>query len=111
MLSDAVMFLSCGLLLAGALFGLLAAIGVLRLPDLASRAHAASKAGVVGGGLVLLAVVLAAFDGAIALRAILGMVFLLLTTPLAAHLLIRAGYRTDEKLRTYLKLDESSSKS
>ena len=43
------------LMLGGAFFAFAAAIGVLRLPDLYSRMHAASKAGTVGSGLLLLA--------------------------------------------------------
>jgi len=79
-------------LLAGSFFVLMAAIGVLRLPDLYTRMHAASKAGAVGGGLILLAVAVLGQDAAIAVRAVIGIVFLLLTTPLSAHLLARASY-------------------
>jgi multicomponent Na+:H+ antiporter subunit G len=84
------------LLVAGGLFSFLAALGVLRLPDLYTRMHAASKAGAVGAGLLLLAVAvvsLAELDAAVSLRAILGILFLLLTTPVSAHLLARAAYR------------------
>jgi len=111
MIYDIVIYVGSAMLLLGSLFGLLAAIGVLRLPDLATRAHAASKAGVIGAGLALFTVALVAFDAVIALRALLGITFLLITTPLAAHLLVRAGYRTDEKMRIYLTLDERQPKS
>ncbi len=80
------------LMLAGSLFCLLAAVGLLRLPDIYTRMHAASKAGTMGTGLLLTAIALVAFDGAIILRAIAGFVFLLLTAPVAAHLLARAAY-------------------
>lgn len=80
------------LLLSGATFSLLAAVGVLRLPDLFTRLHAASKAGVVGGGLVLLAVGVISMDAAIWVRAVIGVLFLVLTTPISAHLLARASY-------------------
>ena len=109
MIHDALVYLGALLMLAGALFGLIAALGVLRLPDLASRAHAASKAGLVGGGFVLLALVFLSFDGSVAVRAVLGIVFLVLTTPVAAHLLVRSCYQSDEKMRTYLSLDEADS--
>jgi hypothetical protein len=56
MIADLMIYLGCAALLPGAIFTLLAAIGVLRLPDLYMRMHAASKAGAVGGGLILLAV-------------------------------------------------------
>ena len=81
------------LLVIGSVFAFLAALGIVRLPDLYTRMHAASKAGVVGAGLMLLGVALASLDGAVILRAILGILFLLLTTPVSAHLLARAAYR------------------
>jgi multicomponent Na+:H+ antiporter subunit G len=94
MIAELARYAGALLLLAGALFGLIAAIGVLRLPDLYTRLHAASKAGAVGGGLILLAVALVSFDGAIALRALIGIVFLLMTTPVSAHLLARVHYKS-----------------
>ncbi len=96
------------LMLAGALFCLLAAVGLLRLPDVYTRMHAASKAGTMGTGLLLTAIALVAFDGAIILRAIAGFVFLLLTAPVAAHLLARAAFLTGHKptdLTTINELD------
>jgi len=80
------------LLLGGAVLCLFAAIGVLRLPDFFMRMHAATKAGVAGSGLVLLGV--AAFDGSAStwIKAGLAVLFLLLTTPVAGHLIGRAGY-------------------
>ena len=95
MMADFAIYLSCALLLAGSAFTLLAAIGVLRFPDLLTRMHAASKAGAVGGGLILLAIALASFDGSIAVRAIIGAGFVLLTTPVSAHLLAKASHREE----------------
>jgi multicomponent Na+:H+ antiporter subunit G len=79
-------------IIIGATFSLIAAVGILRLPDLYTRMHAASKAGTVGSGLLLLAIALVAFDVAVILRALAGVLFLLLTAPVAAHLLARAAY-------------------
>ncbi len=85
-------WLACLFLLAGAAVSLLAAIGVLRLPDFFMRMHAATKAGVAGCGLVLIGVALA--DGAPAtwVKVSIALLFLLLTTPVAGHLLGRAAY-------------------
>ncbi|MET3896768.1 multicomponent Na+:H+ antiporter subunit G [Devosia sp. UYZn731] len=94
MMAEIALYAGAVLLLAGALFSLIAALGVLRLPDLYTRMHAASKAGAVGGGMILLAVALVSFDGAITVRALIGIAFLLLTTPVAAHLLARAHYQS-----------------
>ena len=84
--------LSYALKLGGVLFLLLAAIGVLRLPDAFTRMHAATKAGTLGAGLVVL-------GSALSLRgieaiglAVVTLVILLATVPLASHLLARAAY-------------------
>lgn len=92
MIADLALYLGGVLLVAGAAFSLLAAIGVVRLPDLYTRLHAASKAGAVGGGLVLLAVALVSQDAAVSIRAVIGVLFLIMTTPVSAHLLARAAY-------------------
>ncbi|RUL99819.1 monovalent cation/H(+) antiporter subunit G [Rhizobium chutanense] len=86
------------LLIAGALFALVAAIGLVRLPDLYTRMHAASKVGTVGSGLLLLAAGLYSEDLAILARAIAGFVFLLLTAPVSAHLLARAAHLSGYQL-------------
>lgn len=93
MMAEIALYAGAVLLVVGALFVLLACIGVLRFPDLLTRMHAASKAGVVGAGMILLAVAMVSFEPAVALRAIIGIVFLLLTTPVTAHLLARASKR------------------
>lgn len=85
-------YLAAVMVLAGAAFSLLAAAGILRFPDLYTRMHAASKAGVVGAGLIMLAIAVVSGDGAVILRALIGIGFLLLTTPVSAHLLAKAAY-------------------
>ena len=93
MIAALLQYVAAALMVAGAVFSLLAAVGVLRLPDLYTRMHAASKAGVVGAGLVLLAVAVESGEGSVVVRAVLGILFLLLTTPVSAHLLAKAAYR------------------
>lgn len=80
------------LLVAGGVFSVLAALGLLRLPDLYTRMHAASKAGTVGSGLLLLAAGLGSRDPAILVRALACFVFFILTAPVSAHLLARAAH-------------------
>lgn len=110
MIADITIYAGCIVMLLGAGFSLIAAIGVVRLPDLYTRMHAASKAGAVGGGLILLSVALLSFDVAVALRAIIGLVFLLLTTPVSAHLLARASYRTTDQSHVRMVVDDLKSK-
>ncbi len=113
-MSEPLQYLGAAVLLVGAMFSLLAALGVLRLGDLYMRLHAASKAGVVGAGLMLLAAGIVSGDGAIFLRALLGVVFLLLATPISAHLLaraaLRAGIRPDPRTNTDISTDTPAEK-
>lgn len=90
-MNEFLLYLAAVAIALGGLFGLLAAVGVLRLPDLYTRMHSASKAGLLAGGLLLLGIALAAGESAIILRALLGALFLALTTPVSAHLLARAA--------------------
>lgn len=87
-------YVAAVVMLAGALLSALAALGILRFPDVYTRLHAASKAGPLGAGLILLAVGLASGDWAIAVRCVLGFLFLVLTSPVSAHLLARTALRT-----------------
>ncbi len=99
-------YVAAGLILLGASFSLIAAVGVLRLPDVYTRLHAASKAGTIGAGLVFLAVAVVSLDGAVVLRALLGIGFLLLSTPVSAHLLARAAYRSGTSPALATTVDE-----
>lgn len=100
------LYLGGTVLMLGTLFTLLAALGVVRLPDLYTRMHAASKAGAVGGGLILIAVAVISQDAAVSIRAIIGVIFLLLTTPVSAHLLARASYLSGYKPCSATLIDE-----
>lgn len=84
--------LSAFFLVSGAAICLIAALGVLRLPDFFLRMHAATKAGVAGAGLVLIGVAFAEPSLGMWVKVAFAITFLLLTTPIAGHLLARAGY-------------------
>lgn len=80
------------LLVLGASIALIAAIGVARLPDAFLRMHAATKAGVVGAGLMLVGAGVAFDSGGAWLRVGLIVLFLLVTVPISSHALGRAAY-------------------
>jgi len=73
-------------------FTLVAAVGILRLPDLYARAHAASKADTLGAGLGLVAVAVALGPSQDALKVVLLIALVYLTNPTAAHAISRAAY-------------------
>ena len=85
-------FLTHILVLLGAFFALVAAIGLLRMPDLLMRMHAATKAGTLGAGLFLVAVAVSFGDSGVTVRVLAAIVFLFLTAPVAAHVIGRAAY-------------------
>ncbi len=92
--------------LAGSGFALLAAIGVLRMPDAFTRMQASTKASTLGLGLLLLGAVFLAPDlGSIVRIASIG-AFVLLTTPVAAHVIARSTYFADVPLWEGTVLDE-----
>ena len=84
--------LAAASLLVGGVVIALAALGVVRFPDPFTRMHAATKAGVVGAGLILLGAGLALGTLAAVLTGLAGVLFLVATTPVASHLLGRAAY-------------------
>lgn len=81
-----------GCALAGALFALIASIGVIRMPDLFLRTAAATKASTFGLGLTLLGVALAFESIETTTKVIAIVAFVLLTAPIAAHMITRAAY-------------------
>lgn len=80
------------LLPIGGLFMLLAAVGILRMPDLYMRIGAASKASTLGLVCILTAVAVHFAEIGMSARAVAAVVFILLTTPVAAHVIGRAAY-------------------
>jgi multicomponent Na+:H+ antiporter subunit G len=86
------------LLFSGSLFSFVAALGMLRLPDTVIRMHAATKAGTLGAGLILIAEASFFSELGITLRALAAITFLLLTAPVAAHLIGRAAYYSKIRL-------------
>ncbi|MBK1698018.1 monovalent cation/H(+) antiporter subunit G [Rhodovibrio salinarum] len=98
------------MILIGSLFVFVAAIGLVRMPDVYIRMHAATKAGTLGSGLLLLAVAVQADTLDVVLRAVAAVLFLIATTPVAAHLLGRAAYLSGVPLWKGTELDELEGK-
>jgi len=88
---DIATLLSALLLVAGSAFALIAALGIVRLPDLLTRMHAASKAGTAGSGLLLIAAAIHLDDWQTWAKALTAIVFFVLTAPVSAHLLAKAS--------------------
>lgn len=84
------------LILFGSIISCISAFGLIRLPDVYTRSHAATKSSTLS----VLACLLGAFiyfysqDGYVSIRLILGIVFVFITAPVAGHLICRAAYRS-----------------
>lgn len=79
------------LLAAGVFFTLVGAIGFVRLPDVFCRLHITGVLDTLGAPLVILAVVVHLGASVTSLKLLLGVGFLIVTSPLVGHLLARAA--------------------
>jgi multicomponent Na+:H+ antiporter subunit G len=80
------------LLVGGVLFTVVAAVGLVRLPDLYSRTHAASKSETLGAALALAAVAVAIGPDPALVKVALLLAFVFVTGPTAAHAIARAAH-------------------
>ena len=87
-------------ILIGTFFSFLSAIGLIRLPDVYTRSHAASKSTTLGVLCTLFGTFLyfLVSDSYISVRLILGIFFVFLTAPVSAHMISRSAYRSNVKL-------------
>ena len=99
-------WLSGGLFIAGGTLGLLAAVGVLRMPDVFTRMQASTKASTLGLGCLLMGVALRNPEFAFVVRAISIAAFMLLTTAVAAHVIARAAARSGAPIWKGTVVDE-----
>ena len=85
---------------AGLFFMLVGTVGVLRMPDIYTRLHAAGMTDTMGAGFLLLGMCFVTVQGMmhgeagygfVLIRLVLTYAFLLFTSPIATHALARAG--------------------
>lgn len=87
---------SGALLITGSAFALLAAIGVVRLPDLLSRMHAATKPQTLGLFLILAGLALRVHSVGDLTLIVVIIAFQMLTAPVSAHMIGRAAFRSGQ---------------
>ncbi|WP_210138063.1 Na+/H+ antiporter subunit G1 [Staphylococcus sp. GDH8C109P] len=104
MITTIIISIALILVILGSLISALAAIGLLRLDDVYARAHAAGKAATLGAMLLISGVFLYFIgrEGYVNMQLLIGILFILITGPLASHLIIKAAYnlRTPASRRT-----------
>ncbi|RJE83287.1 Na+/H+ antiporter subunit G [Paenibacillus sp. 1011MAR3C5] len=88
------------LILLGAIVCVISVFGLIRLPDVYLRSHAATKSATMGVLLILFGGFLYfwAFENHISIKLLLGIVFVFITSPVAGHLNGRAAYRSGVSL-------------
>lgn len=90
----------------GSLLILLGAIGLNRFPDIYMRMHAATKAPSLGISLMLIAFILYFGTYAIALKAVMIILFIFITTPIASHAIGATAHHLKIKKWTKMKMDD-----
>jgi multicomponent Na+:H+ antiporter subunit G len=97
-------WLASALLLSGGFFCLVAGIGIVRLKDVFSRMHAATKAGTLGLALACIGVMIEAEGVRQVFEALFVFLFSIASAPIGSHLIGRAAFRTgvpvDPRTRT-----------
>ncbi|WP_299053868.1 monovalent cation/H(+) antiporter subunit G [uncultured Nocardioides sp.] len=96
------------LILLGALLSLVAAIGMLRFPDVLTRMHSATKPQVLGVVLVVLGLALHLRDASVLAVLLLVVLFQMTTAPVAGHMIGRAAFRAGQVRDDLLVVDELS---
>lgn len=94
------------LLVVGAAFMLVGALGVVRMPDVLLRMSSTTKSVTLGAGCTLTAAAFHFEDLGVTTRALATIMFLLATAPIAAHMISRAAYFSRVPLWEKMKLDE-----
>lgn len=98
--------LSSVLLLAGVALSVVAGIGLLRFPDVFSRMHASTKPATLGLLMVTIGAALVMDESRDRSRLLLVAAFQFLTSPVAAHMIGRAAYRSGVGALDQLVVDE-----
>ncbi len=78
--------------ICGVFFTFVSTVGVLRLPDIYTRAHTASQADTLGAGFSLAAIALAIGFEPMSIKTVLLLLFIFMTNPTAAHAIARAAH-------------------
>lgn len=85
-------------IIIGLAFDIFGCLGLVRLPDVYNRLQAATKCVTMGTCSILFGTFLMVGFTAAGMKALLCIVFLVLTTPVAAHAIARGAHRSGVKL-------------
>jgi multicomponent Na+:H+ antiporter subunit G len=83
--------ISWGFILSGSFFLIVSGVGILRMPDVFTRLHAAGIADTMGADLILTGLLFQSGFSLVSAKIILILVFLFLTSPVSTHAVARAA--------------------
>lgn len=92
----------------GSIVSVVSAIGIIRFPDVYTRAHAATKTTT----LAVLITLVGAFiyflfkESYMSIRLVLGIIFVFITAPVSGHLVLRSAYRANVAMTDTTVKDE-----
>ena len=92
----------------GVLFDLFGCIGLVRFPDVYNRLQAATKCVTLGTILILLGVACSSGLGAMTGKAVVCAIFIIVTSPTAAHAIAKGAYVSGIKLWENSVIDKYS---
>ena len=106
-MSVAIDLMSWVCLVGGAFFCVVGGIGILRMPDLYTRVHAASVTDTLGAGLILIGLMFQGGFSLVTVKLVLVLFYLLVTSPTSTHALVKAAYAHGVKV--HLEPEEPTS--
>lgn len=89
--------LSWAFIVAGSFFVLVGSVGLLRMPDVFTRMHAASVIDTVGAGFLIAGMMLQAGATLISLKLLFIFILFFVTSPVATHALAQAALHAGER--------------
>lgn len=84
----------------GSAFSVIGGIGLLRMPGFYSRVHASGITDTLGAGLILIGLMIYEGPSEVLVKLVFILVFLLITSPTAAHALVNGAYTNGLKPKT-----------
>lgn len=94
------------IIMVGVIFVLIGSVGLLRLPDFYIRVSAITKAATVGVACIMIGVALYYNEIGVAIKAFVVVIFLMITSPIASHIIGRTAYIDGVPLWKETEVDE-----
>lgn len=105
-MNEIITYIGYGFIVTGLLFDFFGVLGLIRLPDVYNRLQAATKCVTFGSAGILLGLFILQGFNSFGFKALLGIVFIFLTSPVAAHAISQAAHRARIPLTNKTVVDQ-----